>query len=278
MKRNPFSPMNIAIFIVLCLYALFTLFPILLAIVNSGKTQGEILTNILAFPTAFKWENYVIAFQKINFLRSFFNTLIVVVIGCTGIVVFSAVAGYKLARVKSKLSTFYYGLFVLSMLIPFHSIMITLVKISTVTQLQGKIGGLGLIYIGLGVPMAIFLYTGFIRSIPRELDEAARMDGCSDLRLFFQIIFPQLKPITATIIITNALWMWNDFLLPLLILPNSKSYTLLLSTNMLFGQYGNNDWPAILSVLIMAMLPAVAFYLALQKNILKGISEGALKQ
>ena len=278
MKRNPFSPMNIAIFIVLCLYALFTLFPILLAIVNSGKTQGEILTNILAFPTAFKWENYVIAFQKINFLRSFFNTLIVVVIGCTGIVVFSAVAGYKLARVKSKLSTFYYGLFVLSMLIPFHSIMITLVKISTVTQLQGKIGGLVLIYIGLGVPMAIFLYTGFIRSIPRELDEAARMDGCSDLRLFFQIIFPQLKPITATIIITNALWMWNDFLLPLLILPNSKSYTLLLSTNMLFGQYGNNDWPAILSVLIMAMLPAVAFYLALQKNILKGISEGALKQ
>lgn len=278
MKRNPFSPMNIAIFVVLCLYALFTLFPILLAIVNSGKTQGEILTNILSFPTAFKWENYVIAFQKINFLRSFFNTLIVVLIGCTGIVLFSAIAGYKLARVKSKLSTFYYGLFVLSMLIPFHSIMITLVKISTVTQLQGKIGGLGLIYIGLGVPMAIFLYTGFIRSIPKELDEAARMDGCSDLRLFFQIIFPQLKPITATIIITNALWMWNDFLLPLLILPNSKSYTLLLSTNMLFGQYGNNDWPAILSVLIMAMLPAVAFYLALQKNILKGISEGALKQ
>jgi raffinose/stachyose/melibiose transport system permease protein len=278
MKRNPFSPMNIAIFIVLCLYALFTLFPILLAIVNSGKTQGEILTNILSFPTAFKWENYVIAFEKIKFLRSFFNTLIVVLIGCTGIVLFSAVAGYKLARVKSKLSTFYYGLFVLSMLIPFHSIMITLVKISTVTQLQGKIGGLGLIYIGLGVPMAIFLYTGFIRSIPKELDEAARMDGCSDLRLFFQIIFPQLKPITATIIITNALWMWNDFLLPLLILPNSKSYTLLLSTNMLFGQYGNNDWPAILSVLIMAMLPAVAFYLALQKNILKGISEGALKQ
>jgi raffinose/stachyose/melibiose transport system permease protein len=278
MKRNPFSPMNIAIFIVLCLYALFTLFPILLAIVNSGKTQGEILTNILSFPSAFKWENYIIAFEKINFLRSFFNTLIVVLIGCTGIVLFSAIAGYKLARVKSKLSTFYYGLFVLSMLIPFHSIMITLVKISTVTQLQGKIGGLGLIYIGLGVPMAIFLYTGFIRSIPKELDEAARMDGCSDLRLFFQIIFPQLKPITATIIITNALWMWNDFLLPLLILPNSKSYTILLSTNMLFGQYGNNDWPAILSVLIMAMLPAVAFYLALQKNILKGISEGALKQ
>jgi len=278
MKRNPWSFLNLSILVVLCLYSLFTLFPILLAILNSGKTQGEILTNILSFPSAFKWENYLIAFEKINFIRSFFNTLIIVIIGCSGIVVFSAVAGYKLARIKSKLSTFYYGLFVLSMLIPFHSIMITLVKISTVTHLQGKVGGLGLIYIGLGVPMAIFLYTGFIKSIPSELDEAARMDGCSDLRLFFKIIFPQLKPITATIIITNALWMWNDFLLPLLILPNSKSYTLLLSTNMLFGQYGNNDWPAILSVLIMAMLPAIVFYLFLQKNILKGISEGALKQ
>jgi raffinose/stachyose/melibiose transport system permease protein len=278
MKRKPFSPLNIGIFIVLCLYSVFALAPILLAIVNSGKTQAEILTNILSFPTNFKWENYAVAFDKIHFIRSFFNTLIIVTIGCSGIVLFSAIAGFKLARVKTKLSTFYYGLFVLSMLIPFHSIMITLVKISTVTQLQGKIGGLGLIYIGLGVPMAIFLYTGFIKSIPSELDEAARIDGCSDLKLFFKIIFPQLKPITATIVITNALWMWNDFLLPLLILPNSKTYTLLLSTNMLFGQYGNNDWPAILSVLIMAMLPAVVFYLILQKNILKGISEGALKQ
>jgi len=278
MKRNPLSLLNISILIVLCLYSLFSLAPILLAIVNSGKTQGEILTNILAFPTNFKWDNYLIAFEKINFIRSFMNTLIIVIIGCAGIVLFSAIAGFKLARTKTKLSTFYYGLFVLSMLIPFHSIMITLVKISTVTHLQGKVGGLGLIYIGLGVPMAIFLYTGFIKSIPSELDEAARMDGCSDLTLFFKIIFPQLKPITATIIITNALWMWNDFLLPLLILPNSKSYTLLLSTNMLFGQYGNNDWPAILSVLIMAMLPAIVFYLFLQKNILKGISEGALKQ
>lgn len=278
MKRNPLSLLNISILIVLCLYSIFSLSPILLAILNSGKTQGEILSNILSFPANFKWDNYLIAFEKINFIRSFMNTLIIVIIGCGGIVLFSAIAGYKLARIKSKLSTFYYSLFVLSMLIPFHSIMITLVKISTVTHLQGKVGGLGLIYIGLGVPMAIFLYTGFIKSIPSELDEAARMDGCSDLKLFFKIIFPQLKPITATIIITNALWMWNDFLLPLLILPNSKSYTLLLSTNMLFGQYGNNDWPAILSVLIMAMLPAIVFYLFLQKNILKGISEGALKQ
>lgn len=278
MKTKKMSGWNLLVLIMLILYSIFSLSPILLAILNSGKTQGEILTNILSFPQNFKFDNYLIAFEKINFLRSFLNTMVVVIVGCTGIVLLSAIAGYKLARVKSKLSGFYYSLFVLSMLIPFHSIMITLVKIANVTDLQGKTLGLGIIYIGLGVPMAIFLYTGFIKSIPPELDEAARIDGCGDLRLFFKIIFPQLKPITATIIITNALWMWNDFLLPLLILPNSKTYTILLSTNMLFGQYGNNDWPAILSVLIMAMLPAIVFYLILQKNILKGISEGALKQ
>jgi raffinose/stachyose/melibiose transport system permease protein len=269
---------NILILLILIAYSIFSLSPIILAILNSGKTQGEILTNILALPESFKISNYVVAFEKIKFMRSFFNTLLVVVIGCGGIVLFSSIAGYKLARVKTKLSNFYYSLFVFSMLIPFHSIMISLVRIARVTNLQGSLIGLGIIYIGLGVPMAIFLYTGFIRSIPIELDEAARIDGCSDLRLFFSIIFPQLKPITVTIIITNALWMWNDFLLPLLMLPNSKNYTILLSTNMLFGQYGNNDWPAILSVLIMAMLPAVVFYMILQKSILKGISEGALKQ
>ncbi|HAM62213.1 MAG: sugar ABC transporter permease [Firmicutes bacterium GWF2_51_9] len=278
MKTKKMTGWNLLVLLMLILYSIFSLSPILLAILNSGKTQGEILTNILSFPQNFKFDNYLIAFEKINFLRSFLNTMVVVIVGCTGIVLLSAIAGYKLARVKSKLSGFYYSLFVLSMLIPFHSIMITLVKIANVTDLQGKTLGLGIIYIGLGVPMAIFLYTGFIKSIPPELDEAARIDGCGDLRLFFKIIFPQLKPITATIIITNALWMWNDFLLPLLILPNSKTYTILLSTNMLFGQYGNNDWPAILSVLIMAMLPAIVFYLILQKNILKGISEGALKQ
>ncbi|HAO62265.1 MAG TPA: sugar ABC transporter permease [Erysipelotrichaceae bacterium] len=278
MKTKKMTGWNLLVLLILILYSIFSLSPILLAILNSGKTQGEILTNILSFPQNFKFDNYLIAFEKINFLRSFLNTMVVVIVGCTGIVLLSAIAGYKLARVKSKLSGFYYSLFVLSMLIPFHSIMITLVKIANVTDLQGKTLGLGIIYIGLGVPMAIFLYTGFIKSIPPELDEAARIDGCGDLRLFFKIIFPQLKPITATIIITNALWMWNDFLLPLLILPNSKTYTILLSTNMLFGQYGNNDWPAILSVLIMAMLPAIVFYLILQKNILKGISEGALKQ
>jgi raffinose/stachyose/melibiose transport system permease protein len=129
----------------------------------------------------------------------------------------------------------------------------------------------------LGVSTAIFLYSGFVKSIPRELDEAAVIDGCGEFKLFFVIILPLLLPITATIAILNALWMWNDFLLPILMLTNSDHYTLLLSTNMLFGQYGNNDWSAILASLVLSMLPVIILYLLLQKYILTGIADGAIK-
>ena len=123
---------------------------------------------------------------------------------------------------------------------------------------------------------AIFLYHGFVNGIPRELEEAAAIDGCSPLQTFFRIVFPMLKPVTATICITNVLWIWNDFLLPLIILSDNKKYTLLLSTNTLFGQY-SSDWSAILSALVIAALPVIVFYALLQKQILKGITDGAMK-
>jgi raffinose/stachyose/melibiose transport system permease protein len=165
----------------------------------------------------------------------------------------------------------------MSMLVPFHSIMITLTQIAKNLGVQGSRLGLGTIYIGLGVSMAIFLYHGFVKSIPRELDEAAVIDGCGELKLFAVVIFPLLLPVTATIAILNALWMWNDFLLPLLMLTDYRTYTLLLSTNMLFGEYGNNDWSAILSSLVLTMLPMILLYFVLQKYILNGIAEGAIK-
>ncbi|REK75221.1 carbohydrate ABC transporter permease [Paenibacillus paeoniae] len=265
-----------AVLLFLLIAAIVTLFPIYMALLNSVKTQGEMLTNILAWPSMPEFGNYVDAFQKTRYLRSLGNTIIVVAVGLTGIILFSSMAGYKLSRTPGKLSAILFGLFVMSTLIPFHSIMITLVTISKELRLQGSTVGLGLLYIGLGVAVAIFLYHGFVKSIPRELDEAAVMDGCGEFRLFFTIILPLLMPITATIAILNTLWMWNDFLLPLLMLTNYKSYTLLLSTNMLFGEY-NNDWSAILASLVLAMLPVIILYLALQKYILHGIAEGAIK-
>ncbi|MEF2964483.1 carbohydrate ABC transporter permease [Paenibacillus sp. M1] len=265
------------IFLFLALAAAFTLFPIFMGLLNSFKTEGEMLNNILAFPSKIQFANYSDAFDKIDFLRSLWNTVAVTVIGLIGIIVFSSMAGYKLSRTPGKLSGFLFALFVMSMLIPFHSVMITLNKIAKLLSVQGSTVGLGLIYIGLGVSMAIFLYHGFVKSIPRELDEAAVIDGCGELRLFFTVIFPLLLPVTATIAILNALWIWNDFLLPLLMLTDSDTYTLLLSTNMLFGQYGNNDWSAILAALILTMLPVIILYLLLQKYILNGVVDGAVK-
>lgn len=277
MKKKKSSTGSVIILIFLTGAAAFTLFPVYISILNSLKTQGEMMNNILALPGSFKFGNYVDAFHKTRFLSSLVNTIIVAVVGLTGIILFAAMAGYKLSRTKSRLSGFLFGLFVMSMLIPFHSIMITLTKVSKNLMVQGSTIGLGFIYIGLGVPMAVFLYHGFVKSIPRELEEAALIDGCGEFKLFFTVIFPLLLPITATNAILNTLWMWNDFLLPLLMLTDYRDYTILLSTNMLFGQYGNNDWSAILSTLIMALIPVILLYLLLQKYIMKGIAEGAIK-
>jgi raffinose/stachyose/melibiose transport system permease protein len=124
--------------------------------------------------------------------------------------------------------------------------------------------------------MAIFLYHGFVKSIPEEIEESAVMDGCNSIQTFIYIVFPLLKPITMTICITNVLWIWNDFLLPLIAISDNKKYTLLLSTNTLFGQY-SSDWTAILSALILAAIPVIIFYAFFQKSILKGIADGAMK-
>jgi raffinose/stachyose/melibiose transport system permease protein len=256
--------------------AVITLFPIYMAVLNSLKSDGEMLNQVLSFPKSITFGNYADAYRKIDFLRSFWNTIIVTLIGVTGIILFASMAGYKMSRTPGRLSRFLFSLFVLSSLIPFHSILITLVKIAKELKVQGTTYGLGFIYIGLGVALAIFLYHGFVKSIPRDLDEAAVMDGCGEFRLYAAIILPLLMPITATVAILNALWMWNDFLLPLLMLTKSQHYTLLISTNMLFGEY-NNDWSAILSSLVLTMLPILLVYLLLQKYILSGIAEGAIK-
>jgi raffinose/stachyose/melibiose transport system permease protein len=264
-------------YFILLAATLMALFPIGMAIMNSLKTDGEIMNNILAFPAVIQFSNYKQAFELTHFLRSMMNTIVVISTGLAGIVFFGAMSGYKLSRTRSRLSGFLFGMFIMSMLIPFHSIMITLTRVARLVHVQGSSVGLGLIYIGLGVPMAIFLYHGFIKSVPRELDEAALIDGCGEFRFFLTIVFPLVAPITVTVIILNTLWMWNDFLLPLIMITDSDNYTVMLSTNILFGQYSNNDWSAILATLVLAMLPMVSLYLFLQKYIMKGITEGALK-
>lgn len=256
--------------------AVVSFFPIYIVLINSVKTHGEMFISILSLPREIHFDNYLQAIAKTQLFSSVKNSVIVSVIGIAGIVLTASLAGYKLSRTPGKLSNFIFFLFVASMLVPFHSIMISLTRMAKSLSVQGTTYGLGLIYIGLGVNMAVFLYHGFVKSIPRELEESAQMDGCGEFQTFFRIIFPLLLPITVTIAILNFLWTWNDFLLPLLMLSDVNHYTLILSTNKLFGEY-NKEWPLILASLILTAIPVVIIYVFFQKFIMSGIAEGAVK-
>ena len=267
---------NALVFGILTLGALYTLFPLGMALMNSFKTNGQLLLNPMSLPESYSLDNYLRTWEKMHYVRSLGNTVVLAGAGVGLIVLFSSLAGWKLNRTKTRLSSVLLSLFVFSMLIPFSSIMIPLYRVVLVLKIKNSLLGLALVYAGMGVSMAIFLYHGFVGSIPLELEEAAAIDGCSSLQTFFRVLLPLLKPITATIVITNVLWIWNDFLLPLIVISRNQSYTLLLSTNTLFGQY-SSDWTAILSALILAAIPVIAFYALFQRNILKGIADGALK-
>ena len=255
---------------------LFTMFPLILALINSLKTNPELLSNVISLPEKLNIDNYARTLEKMNYLRSFGNTVLISCLSVALMILFSSLAGWRLSRTKTRLSGFIFSLFIFSMLIPFSSIMIPLYKVVLALDIKNSLIGLSFVYAGLGVSMAIFLYHGFVKNIPLELEDAAAIDGCGGIRTFFSIVFPLLRPVTATICITNVLWVWNDFLLPLIVVSNNEKYTLLLSTNTLFGQY-SSDWTAILSSLILAAVPVIVFYAVFQKSIIKGISDGAVK-
>ncbi|TXK74625.1 carbohydrate ABC transporter permease [Paenibacillus sp. N3.4] len=273
MTRRTYAGLSL---LALAVLAVFFLFPIYMAVLNSFKTQGEMYSSVLGFPVKLHLENYVQAFKKANMLQSGWNTIVVTVTGIVVIVLCSSLAGYKLSRTPGKLSNAIFMLFVSSMLIPFQTIMVTLTKMAKTLGLQGSPFGLGIFFAGLGVSMAVFLYHGFVKGIPRELDESAKMDGCGEVKTFFLIILPLLLPITFTIGILNLLWLWNDFLLPVLMLTDFRQYTLVLTINMFFGKY-SREWSLILASLILSSIPIVVIFAIFQRWIIQGITDGAVK-
>jgi raffinose/stachyose/melibiose transport system permease protein len=262
--------------IIMAILACFFLFPIYMAVINSFKTQSEMFLSTLSLPTKLHFENFSQAFKQSNMLHSAWNSTVVTVTGIVGIVFFSSLAGYKLSRTSGKLSHLIFLLFVSSMLIPFITIIIPLIKMAKSLGLQGTPFGLGVVCAGLGINTAVFLFHGFVKGVPRELDESAQMDGCGEVRAFYSIIFPLLLPITFTIIILNLIWLWNDFLLPLLLLSDFRQYTLVLNINMFFGKY-SREWSLILASLILSSLPIVVIFAVFQRLIIQGITDGAVK-
>ena len=250
-------------------------FPFFLVFVNSLKLKTDILDNPLALPAHITWDNFNQALTKMNFFRSLTNSIIITVLSVSLLIVFSSMLAYYLARTKSKPSKWIFLVLVASMIVPFQALMIPfMARWAPFVSLNNR-AALIFFYIGFGTALSTFLYHGFISTIPTEIDEAASIDGASDMVAFWKIIFPMMRPITATVAIINALWIWNDFLLPRLVLTQDTQ-TLPLSTYLFYGQY-SIEYGQAMAGLVLAVIPIVIFYLVLQKQFISGISQGAVK-
>lgn len=264
------------LFAALAISLLIYLIPFALVIANSFKSSKEITSNPLSLPAHWELNAYIEAMTKMNFVHSFLNSLIITTGSVLLIAFFSAMAAYALVRFKSRISNAVFFLMVASMIIPFQALMIPLVKIYGSLGLLGSKWTLMYMYLGFGSAMAVFIYHGFIKSIPLELEEAAMIDGCNRLQIFYHIIMPLLKPTAVTIVILDVLWIWNDFLLPSLVLIEAKSRTLPLSTFYFFGTYAVR-YDLVMAALTLTLIPVLIIYLFLQKQIIQGVMQGSIK-
>ncbi|KKK38831.1 sugar ABC transporter permease [Mesobacillus campisalis] len=274
--ENKYTGRTFIVEIVAIVLGLIFLVPFYYVVSNSLKTFAEILTNTSALPTVLQFSNYVQAFEKLDYLRVFTNSLIITVASNVVLIIFCSMAAYMLVRTKKKISNIIFMTFVAAMVIPFQSIMIPLIKTAGNLGMLNSMWGLVIMYLGFGSGMTIFLYHGFIKNIPVELEEAAIIDGCSPFGVFWRIVFPLLKPITVTVMILNSLWIWNDFLLPSLVLQDPELRTIPLATFFFFGQY-TKQWDLALAGLVLSIIPLLIFFFSMQKHIIKGITSGSIK-
>lgn len=252
------------------------LIPFYFVLVNSVKGFAEILLDAAALPKEILFSNFQKVWEIINFPRAFWNSLIITVLSNIGLVVISSMAAWKMVRTPGKLSKILFIFFVAAMVIPFQTVMIPLMKLGGTFNLTNSILGLVLMYFGFGMPLSLFLYHGFVKTVPYEIEESARIDGCSQFGVFWRIVFPLLKPITVTVVILNTLWIWNDFLLPSLVLQDAELKTIPLATSSFFAQY-TKQWDMGLAALVLGITPVIIFFLFLQKHIIKGIASGSIK-
>lgn len=256
--------------------AIFWLLPFYIVLVNSFKTRKEIYTNVLGLPSKWYFSNYVQAAEKLKIASTFFNSLFITVVSIVIICIFASMAAYALERVNRKSSSVIFMLFATAMLVPFQTVMLPLVSEFGKVHMLNRTG-LIFMYLGFGSSMAIFLYHGALKSIPKSLDEAAIIDGCNRFQAFWMIIFPMLKPTTVTVAILDIIWIWNDYLLPSLVINKKGMETLPIMTFYFFGQY-TKQWNLAMAGLTIVMIPVIVFYFAAQKQIIKGITAGAVKQ
>lgn len=275
MEQSRYRVTTLILEIIGVLLALIFLVPFYFLVSNAFKKYGDILLDSAALPNPWTVDNFTRAWDIMSFPASFMNSLIITVTTIIGLAVISSMAAYRMVRHSSKYNNLLFAVFVAAMVIPFQSIMIPLITVAANLNLTNSLSGLWFAYMGFGSSMTIFLYHGFVKSIPLEIEESATVDGCSPYGVFWKIVFPLLKPMTVTIIILNSLWIWNDFLLPDLMLGEGQR-TIPLSTYAFFGQY-TKQWDLALAGLVMGVLPILIFFLMLQRHIIEGITAGSVK-
>ncbi len=264
--------------IVLLVLAAVFLFPIFTVVMNSFKTRFIIARQPFSLPNAETFaglENYKTGLSDTGFLSAFGWSLFVTVASVAVITVFTAMTAWFIVRVNNRFTSLLYYSFVFSMIVPFQMVMFTLSKIANSLSLDNPIG-LVFIYLGFGAGLSVFMFCGFIKSIPLGIEEAATIDGAGPIGTFFRVVLPMLKPTAVTVAILNTMWIWNDYLLPYLII-GSDYKTIPIAVQYLKGGYGSVDMGSMMAVLVLAVIPVVVFYLFGQKFIIKGVAAGAVK-
>lgn len=253
--------------------------PILIVIMNSFKKKAYINRKPFAFPAGKSFvgiENYLNGIKKINFFQAFGYSLFITLFSVVVIIVCTSMCAWYITRVTNRMTKGIYYLCLFAMIVPFQMVMFTLSKFANMLHLGNPVGII-LIYLGFGAGQAVFIFCGFAKGIPLEIEEAAMIDGCNPIQIFFKIVFPILKPTCITVAILEAMWIWNDYLLPYLVLDIKKYKTIPIVIQYLKGGYGSVDWGSMMAMLVLAIIPIIVFYMACQKYIIEGVVAGAVK-
>ena len=266
------------VYILLTVTGIMFLSPVLIVLVNSFKGKLYISDEPFSLPDSETFaglSNYISGLEKTDFLSAFGWSLFITVFSVIAIVLFTSMTAWYIVRVKNKFTKALYYVFVFSMIVPFQMVMFTM------TKTAGELGldtpwGIVLVYLGFGAGLAVFMFCGFLKSVPLEIEEAAMIDGCNPLQTFFMVVFPILRPTAITVAILNAMWIWNDYLLPYLLI-GSEYKTIPIAVQYLRGGYGSVEMGALMAMLVLSIIPIIIFYLFCQKYIIKGIVAGAVK-
>ena len=254
-------------------------YPIFLVVLNSFKKKAYISREPFSIPQGkifVGWDNYIKGIEKTGFIQAFGWSLFITVFSVAAIILCTSMCAWYICRVKNSATNTIYYLCLFSMIVPFQMVMFTLSKIANILHLNNPVGII-VVYLGFGAGLSVFMFVGFVKSIPLEIEEAAMIDGCTPLQTFFQVVLPILKPTCITVTILQAMWIWNDYLLPYLVLDIRKYKTIPIAVQYLKGGYGSVDMGAMMGVLVLAIIPIIIFYLFCQKYIIEGVVAGAVK-